>query len=51
MNQNTVTGWTLFTLLASSLVLNVIAYPQVCFSNCFSDEKLLKLIPRPTGNK
>jgi len=28
MNQNTVTGWTLFTLLASSLVLNVIAYPQ-----------------------
>lgn len=28
MNQNTVTGWTLFTLLASTLVLNVIAYPQ-----------------------
>ncbi|XP_037033986.1 uncharacterized protein LOC119072786 isoform X2 [Bradysia coprophila] len=28
MNQNTVTGWTLFTLLASSLVINVIAYPQ-----------------------
>lgn len=30
MHQNTVTGWTLFTLLVSSSVLSVIAYPQVC---------------------